>query len=151
MMVGLFELSEDYIYVVLDANFILVPIQFNIDVYSEIKNMIPGKVRIVILKAVIDELELKREREKKKTFKRQVNLSLAILDQNIRKNPKLFIEVDRLKKKGEHVDNIIISVAEEINEKARVYVATNDKIVRKKCRELDIPPIFMRQRRLLKS
>jgi rRNA-processing protein FCF1 len=46
--------------VVIDANFIFLPIQFKIDYFREINDLLVGKTYFLIYKQIFDELESKR-------------------------------------------------------------------------------------------
>ena len=77
--------------VLLDSNFLLVPVQFKIDVYEEIRNLL-GNPQFIILAEVFNELYLKLHRERRQKFKLELKTSLELLEQKKKETPEFFIE-----------------------------------------------------------
>lgn len=139
-------------HIIIDANFLLMPIQFKLNIFEEIRHLIPGEIRYVILPEVINELKKKAERERGNKFKLEVSSSLSFLDMIKKKSPQLFIEIKYKINQKLPVDDIIIEVAKKLSKNdTSVYIATNDKGVKIKAQNSGIPTIFMRQGKFLAS
>ncbi|MEM3745166.1 MAG: 30S processome protein Utp24 [Candidatus Bathyarchaeia archaeon] len=117
--------------VILDANFLLLPIQFKIDIFSEIEGLI-GHFEPIVLSTTVEELRRLAAKGSEKT-RRQ-----ALLAMEIAKKCKI-IQVDV--KPEEKCDDVLMRFAKEKN----CIVATNDRILRRKLRESGITTIFLRQ------
>ncbi len=131
------------IYIFLYANFLLIPAQNNYDIYSDFENLVPKPYKIIILSAIFKELEYKIERLLNKTkLKREYKFAIQILEKyNFER-----LEIER--KKGQIVDDLIVETALTYkSEKNIVYIATNDKELRNKCKKMNIKSIFLRQKR----
>ena len=72
--------------VLLDSNFLLVPVQFKIDVYEEIRNLL-GNPQFIILAEIFNELYLKLHRERQQKFRLELKTSLELLEQK-KKRPR---------------------------------------------------------------
>jgi len=135
--------------IILDSNFILLPFQFKIDYFDEIRLNIEGKLRFIIFQQILDELEAKRRRESKHTkFIRLLENGLLYLNKN---KEKYNIEImEDVKKEIETTDDFLIKAALKFqNIGQNVYIATNDSELRRKAKTLNINTIFLRQKRYL--
>ena len=129
-------------YVFLDANFLLIPVQLKIDVYQEIDDLIPRPYTLVILQAVFDELDKKKERRKYKSrFSKDYAMARQILESKT-------YEILEVPKPGNVlVDDFILEQAlkQANSEDVEVYVATNDKELKRKCKEAGVSTIYVRK------
>ena len=135
--------------VIIDANFILLPIQFKIDFLGEIRLSLEGKVKFIIFKQVLNELDAKTRRESKATkFPLYLKSGLLYLEKNKEKYD-IFYE-DAVKFNNESMDDFLLRHSIVIKkEKMKVFLATNDYELRKKARKANINVIFLRQRKYL--
>lgn len=118
--------------VIFDTNFLFLPIQFRVDIFNEIKDLI-GCFEPIVLSVTIEELKKLSVKGSEKT-RRQ-----ALLAMELTKRCKI-IHVDV--KFGEKYDDIILRIAKEEN----CIVATNDRELRRKLRKSNIAVIFLRQK-----
>jgi len=118
--------------VIVDANFLMLPPKFRIDIFRELSRTLNRLVDVIVLSPVYEELHSISLNEHPKLSK-QAEMALKIIE-------KLEI-VDIKPNLGETVDNLIIRIAKEWN----CPVATNDSELRKKLRTIDIPVIYLRQ------
>jgi rRNA-processing protein FCF1 len=126
---------EKMIKVILDSNFLFVPIQFKTDIFDELEGLL-GRFEPIVLSTTVEELEgLLRNRSVK--IRRQASLALELA-----KRCKI-IEVE--KNLEESCDNVILRIAKEW----KCPVATNDGILRRRLREAEVATIFLRQKSLL--
>ena len=88
--------------IILDTNFLLIPAQFNVDIFAEINRLMHEKYSIYILDKSVDELK-HLSINPKQSFKnrRAAKLGLQLLKAK---------KVKVLKAKGESVDDILASI-----------------------------------------
>lgn len=132
-------MSKDRILcVLLDSNFLLVPILFGIDIFEEIPRIVERPVEFNLLKPVYEEMK-RLVREGRPKVRREMSSALELCRGRCR-----IMEFEALS--GETVDGLLVRVAEELC----CLVATNDTTLKGKLRERGIPVIYLRQRSLLK-
>ncbi|MHA1369715.1 MAG: PIN domain-containing protein [Promethearchaeota archaeon] len=143
--------------VFLDANFIYTPLQLRIDIFSEIPKVLEEKTELIVLSAVIKEIKDKRKRHPSKNEARLIDSVLNLLNLKIREGATRVLEVEM---NEANVDDHILNFAKLLRTRngekiARryfhhpitgIFIATNDALLRKKCRRAGIPAIFVRQR-----
>jgi len=135
--------------IIIDANFILLPFQFKIDYFTEIRNNLEGKLRFIVFQQVLNELEAKKKRQPQAIkFARVFNSGLVYLERN-----KKIHEVDFLKdvkKIDETTDEFLLRKLIKLkNKNHNVFLATNDSDLRKKAKNLGLSVIFLRQKKFL--
>ena len=113
--------------VILDSNFLFLPVQFGIDIFEAIPDLLCRRVRFVLPSPVYEEVERVARRSK---GPEKLALELA------RKCE--VVEVQRAP--GESVDDLIVRLAVEW----KCPVATNDARLRKRLRAEGIPVIYLR-------
>jgi len=124
------------IQVILDSNFLMLPIQFKIDIFEELQKKINRKVEIVIPLPVLVELQ---QASKSKSRKR------AKLAKEALKIAEKADVLDVSSKLNESVDDLIVRLALDCN----YAVATNDSALRKRLRKNNVPVIYLRQKSFL--
>ncbi len=120
--------------VILDSNALFVPLQFKIDIFEELKRLLNMKFELILLSPIRRELEKLAENGSPKM---QKNASYAL---KMAEKCKL-IELDE-KITGSSPDDIIFQVAREW--KSPVF--TNDRELRKRLRNINVPVIYVRQK-----
>jgi len=136
-------------HVVIDANFILLPFQFKINYLYDIESNLEGRTVFILFKQILDELEAKRLREPNATkFIMNLKSGLSYLESN---NEKYNIVYNHLTKSDEETtDDFLVRNCKELKDKEkRVYLASNDKDLRRKARKIGVSTIFLRQKKLL--
>ena len=88
--------------IILDTNFLLIPAQFNVDIFTEINRIVLEKHQLFVLDKTVDELK-KLSTNPKQSLKnrRAAKLGLQLLKAK---------KVKVLKVKGESVDDILASI-----------------------------------------
>lgn len=126
--------------VILDANFLLVPSQLKIDIYSQFGLLGIEPFELYVYRATIIELEYKIQQDlTKKKLQREFQLAKQLLTTR----PHKMIELAR--DFAQPVDDWLIVRALELKTEGKtVYLATNDKQLRHKCKQNDIKSIFVR-------
>lgn len=113
---------------ILDANFLMVPMNYGVDIFSEMDRIVDRDYKIAIPEVVMGELKNLKESgtpSEKKAAK--VALELA---SDLKKIPS-----------KKPADEEIIRLAKEKN----CLVCTNDSDLRKHLREIGTPVIYLRQ------
>ncbi len=136
--------------VLLDANFFLVPAQFNIDIYAELERQMPGPYEIFLPDIALGELEAKVKRNvedhrgSQGTLGRQLNLARQIAQQHKVKE----IHVERVA--GKPVDTLLLLLAADIKARGSlVIVATNDANLRQKARAAGHATAWLRAKKIV--
>ncbi len=137
--------------IILDSNFLLVPIQFKIDYIEEISLMLEGRCKFIIFQQVIDELQAKKSRYRKSNksakFETQLNAGLLYLE---RKKREYNIQIiDIRKKNNESTDDFLLKKIKQLQQENRiVFLATNDYKLRKKAKT-ECSVFFVRQKKFI--
>jgi rRNA-processing protein FCF1 len=135
--------------VVIDSNFILLPFQFKIDYFNEIRLNIEGELKFIIFQQILNELDFKRKKLQKRTnFIRFLKSGLLYLERN---KEKYHIEIlEDLKKNNDTTDEFLLKMLKNMKvENQNIYLATNDSELRKKAKNLGISTIFLRQKKYI--
>jgi len=117
----------------LDANALFVPLQFKIDIFEELKMLLNGNFEPVLLSPIRQELEKIAEKSSPKMRK---NASYAL---TLAEKCRLF-EVDE--KFVGSPDDAVVKMAQQWN----CPVFTNDRELRKRLRNINVPVIYVRQK-----
>lgn len=135
--------------IIIDSNFILLPFQFKIDYLNEIRLKLEGKLRFVIFRQMLDELEAKRRRESESTkFKRLLDSGLLYLEKNKVNYNIVFLE--DTKENSESTDEFLLRKSVELRDEGyNTFLATNDSELRRKARLSSLNAIFLRQKKYL--
>ena len=135
--------------IVIDSNFILLPFQFKVDYLNEIRIKLEGKLKFIIFRQILNELDAKKKRETKATkFQRQLKSGLSYLESNKENYSIEFI--DKFKDKNETTDDFLLRKLITLKEESRnIFLATNDSELRKRARELGLSTIYLRQKKYI--
>ncbi|MGD6807333.1 MAG: PIN domain-containing protein [Candidatus Bathyarchaeia archaeon] len=118
--------------VILDANALFVPLQFKLDIFEEVKQLLDRNVEYILLSSVKRELELLAAGNEPK-MRREANFALRLAEKC-----KLVTVEDHCEK----VDDVILRVAKSWG----VPVFTNDRLLRTRLRDISVPVIYLRQK-----
>ena len=134
--INLDSLMESETKVILDANFLFIPIQFNLDIFDELQRILNRRFVSIVLSSTLKELEGLTQSKLLKTQKQAEN-ALKLVDKckfvSIKKNC------------NETFDDVIVRISSEW----KCLVATNDRDLKQKLREQGVPVIYMRQKKRL--
>lgn len=122
--------------IILDTNFLLIPCQFKVDIFSEIDMIIHERYALCAPEAVIG--ELKKLSESKGKDGKAAKLALALI---AKKN----VNIIKGSKRTKYGDEAIIEIADK-----NTLVATQDIELRKRLKLKGIHTITMRQKGHLK-
>lgn len=125
------SLEELTLKILLDTNFLLIPSQFNLDIFEELSNLLNQQFDPVLLSITQQEL-LTMARKGAPKMRRQASLALRLAQ-------KCRIVENKHGKEEPH-DDVLVRTAE----RWKCAVATNDRALRRKLRSKKIPVIFLR-------
>lgn len=118
--------------VILDSNFLMIPYQFNLDVFQEIEYLLQKKVDFVVPSAVKSELTGISARGGEGAAEASLALQLASRCRVVE------VALDP----GESVDDAIVKAAQKLG----AVVATTDIELRKRLRNVKVPVVYMREK-----
>jgi len=120
------------IQVILDTNFLLIPAQFSVDIFSEIDRIMNQKYELCVLEKSLDELKRVAETAESGKDKRAAMLGIAFVAAK---------KIKPLKAGDKYVDEAIL----ELVERGKHIVATQDMELKRKLKEKGISVITMRK------
>jgi len=121
--------------IILDTNFLLIPGQFGVDIFSELQRICDFKYGLFILDSIKDELE--------KLAAKGRDRASAKLGMELVENKCLgVIKTEKLK----NVDEMLI----ELGRNPDIIIATQDKALKRELRSNKTNIIFLRQKKCLK-
>lgn len=122
--------------VLLDTNFLLVPIRFGVDVFAEAERVLNQLVDFAVTPNVLGEVERLRS-EAQPGFRSELDFALKVASR--------CKVIDAEPEEGETVDDSIVRLAA-----SRGYVvATTDAELRRRLREVGVKVLILRQKRYL--
>ncbi|NPA47348.1 MAG: nucleotide-binding protein [Thermococci archaeon] len=125
-------------WVIPDTNFLLIPGQFGVDVFSELERILDVRFRVLVPTAVIKELSV-IERKSRGRDLLAVRMAKEIV--------KRFDTVDIGEFGRAPTDELIYAYAAS---RPNVIVCTNDKELKKRLRQAGVPVVYLRSRKILK-
>ena len=118
--------------IILDSNFLMIPFQFNLDIFQEIEYLLQKKVDFIVPSAVKTELTGISSRGREGAPEASLALQLA--------SRCRVVEVAL--EPGETVDDAILKASQKLG----ALVATTDIELRKKLRNINIPVVYLRDK-----
>ena len=125
------------LHVILDTNFLTVPAQFGVDVFSEAERVLERSVEFIVLESVADEVRAKLERAGK-TESRLFKVALDLVERC------KVVELDKSMKDSK-VDDQLLEYAVSVGG----VLATNDKELRDRASGQGIPVLMLRGKKHL--
>ena len=119
--------------IILDSNALFVPLEFKIDIFSEVERLLNRNVSFVLLSVVKRELELLAVKDSPK-IQREAAYALKLAEKC------QYVAVNNEEKM--RTDDIIVKVAKAWNSP----VFTNDSQLRSRLRDISVPVIYVRQK-----
>jgi uncharacterized protein len=119
--------------VIADSNALFVPLQFKIDIFNELTRVLNRNFDLILLSPVKRELEMLAEKSSPKTRKNAV-FALTLAEKC------KYVKVPE--KPKELTDDAIARIA--MQWKAPVF--TNDKLLKKRLRDISLPVIYLREK-----
>ncbi len=119
--------------VILDSNALFVPIQFKIDIFKELEKLLNRNIELILLSSTRREIE-RLAQEGTPKMRKDASFVLKLAEK---------CKVVEISYKNHTApDDIIVEVARERN----FPVFTNDALLRKRLRDINVPVIYVRQK-----
>jgi len=118
--------------VILDSNALFVPLEFKMDIFEELRGLLNRNVEYILLSPVKHELEVLAAGDEPKT-RRQASFALRLAEKC-----RLVTVEDR----QEQTDDAIVRIAKNWN----APVFTNDRVLKRRLRDISVPVIYLRQK-----
>ena len=119
--------------IILDTNFLTIPYQFGVDVFEEIKKLVPENYELVVLDGIIKELENLAKGKGRDSKAAKIGLELIE-----KKRVKI------IKTESKSVDDEIIRLSNK-----ETIVATNDKELRERLKDKSAKVMYLRSKNRL--
>lgn len=119
--------------VIVDSNALFVPFQFKIDIFEDLKMLLNRNSELMLLSPIRDELEKIANKGSPK-MRKQASSALKLAEECT------LVNCD--KKFALSPDDAIVKMAREWS----CLVFTNDKELRKRLRNINVPVIYVRQK-----
>ena len=126
------EPARKTIRVILDSNALFVPIQLKIDIFQELKTLLNRNFELVLLKPIQQELE-RLAREGSPQTRKKALYALKLAEK---------CRIVDVKEDAASPDDIILQTASRWS----YPVFTNDRELREKLRNINVPVIYVRQK-----
>tara|TARA_Y100000310_G_scaffold54552_1_gene49972 strand:- start:685 stop:1071 length:387 start_codon:yes stop_codon:yes gene_type:complete len=120
--------------IIIDTNFLLLPSEFKVDIFTEIEKLVPSDHKLYVIDGTIAELHKIIDGKNKSKDKLNAKIGLQLVEQK---------KIAKIESKG-HVDDVIVDVADK-----DTIVATSDKELRKRLRAKKIKLISLRKKQYL--
>jgi rRNA-processing protein FCF1 len=118
--------------VILDSNALFTPLEFKIDVFEATECLLGRSVEFLLLSPVKRELELLAAEDSPK-LRRMATFALRLAEKCT------FVAVEDC---GQQADDVIVRVAKSWGS----AVFTNDRVLKKRLRDISVPVIYVRQK-----
>jgi len=119
--------------VILDSNALFVPLQFKIDIFDSLEQLLKRSFELILLSPIKREIETLAKKSSAKMRKNAL-FALKLAEKCI------YVEVDS--PTSVPADDVIVEIAGEW--KSPVF--TNDRQLRKRLRDISVPVIYVRQK-----
>ncbi len=124
--------KKEFPKLILDSNALFVPLQFKLDIFEELNTLMNANYEPILLSQNRQEIErLAREGSLKTRKEAAYALKLA--------EKCRLVELEII---GASADDVIVEVAS----KWKCPVFTNDRLLRKRLRDINVPVIYVRQK-----
>ncbi len=120
--------------IILDTNFLMIPLRFKVDIFSEFDRICPFNYKLCIFEQSLDELANIIEKQKGKS-RNAARFALKLIKLK---------NIGIVKAEGKYVDSIILNNADK-----DTIIATQDKLLKKKLLEKRVSVIILRQKKYL--
>jgi rRNA-processing protein FCF1 len=118
--------------VIVDSNALFVPLRFKIDIMEELKTLLNMRFELALLSPVLEELR-KLEEEGSPKVRKDASYALKLAEK---------LKVIDVTGNFASPDDAIVKVADEFG----YPVFTNDRVLRKRLRDINVPVIYVRQK-----
>lgn len=124
--------------IILDTNFLLIPAQFGLDIFTELRKTCNFSYKLYMIDKSKDEIA-NIARQQKGAAKKAAEMTQKLLKNFINNN-----KINIIPAKTAYIDREILDISGK-----DTLVATQDAVLRKKLKEKGVKTIIMRQRKYL--
>ncbi|MBS3793644.1 MAG: PIN domain-containing protein [Candidatus Thorarchaeota archaeon] len=122
--------------VIVDTNFLLLPAQFGIDIFTQAEEAVDRRIEFIVLDSVAEEVERKASNATGSKEKRLLRVTTELM----KRCKKVEVDDDLAELP---VDDQVLEYAKRVNG----VIATNDKKLRSTARKHEIPLLILRGRK----
>jgi uncharacterized protein len=121
--------------VIIDTNFLLIPSEFRVDIFTEIERLVPSDYKLFIMDGTITELhKIMKSKFNKSKDKLNAKIGLQLVENK---------KIAKIESRG-HVDDVIVDISDK-----DTIVATSDRELRRRLRTKGIRLIGLRKKQYL--
>lgn len=124
--------------IIFDTNFLMIPAQFKVDIFSEVERIMHEQFELCVVDASVDELRRIQDSGKGKDS-RAAKLALTLV------SAKKLVVLSGEELSELDVDSVILEVAK----KHDAYVATQDRAFKRRLRDAGIRILCLRKRQYI--
>lgn len=124
--------------VIIDTNFLTVPSQFNVDIFSEAERLLESRLEFIVLSSSVEELEKKLAEATKTKEKRKFRIAKELV-----KRCSIIVPPNAIQNRP--VDDQILEYARQ----ETGIVATNDRELRRRAIHNGIAVLYLRGKKRL--
>ncbi len=117
--------------IIVDSNALFVPLEYKIDIFTELQNLLNRNYDLVLISPVKKELETLTQKSSPK-IRKYATFALCLAEKCT------YVKVEE--KPNEPTDDAILRIAKQWN----APVVTNDKQLKRKLRDISVPVIYVR-------
>jgi rRNA-processing protein FCF1 len=130
--VAVLPIKAEPLKIILDSNALFVPLEVKLDIFEALRVLLSRNIEFVLLSPVKHELKMLASEGAPK-LRRQATFALRLAEKC-----RLVVVEDH----SEMVDDIILRIAQSWG----VPVFTNDRLLRRRLRDISVPVIYLRQK-----
>jgi len=124
--------KKEFPKLILDSNALFVPLQFKLDIFEELNTLMNANYEPILLSPNRQEIE-RLAREGSLKTRKEASYALKLAEKC------RLVELEII---GASADDVIVEVAS----KWKCPVFTNDRLLRKRLRDINVPVIYVRQK-----
>ncbi len=124
--------KKEFPKLILDSNALFVPLQFKLDIFEELDTLMNANYELILLSPNRQEIE-RLAREGSLKTRKEAAYALKLAEK---------CRLVKLEIIGASADDVIVEVAS----KWKCPVFTNDRLLRKRLRDINVPVIYVRQK-----
>lgn len=122
--------------IVLDTNFLTIPAEFGVDIFTDVERVIERSVTFIVLQPVITEIENRLARPHNKTEERKFRIAKSLLSR---------CKIVNIPSNDGAVDDLLVDYA--LTNSA--VIATCDRELKKKAKDNGIPVLYLRGKKYI--
>jgi rRNA-processing protein FCF1 len=126
------EQKRQPLQIIIDSNALFIPLQYKIDIFSELCRLLNRNFELVLIPSVKKELENLAQKKTSAKTRKNAQFALTFIEN--------LTQLNVLERANEQTDDAIVRIAKKLN----APVLTNDKQLKRKLRDISMPVIYVR-------